>query len=220
MKHMKSLLVLLATLVPAFGGTITTITLCQSGNCSVSRSYADFSPTNVLEARAAPPITEPCFPVQGCVNQNTAEVDVSFYTLGPARPGFLDLTFRDDLEYGGNVLGPYITPGGRVSGEGGTLFSWSCFACSQHVFIPITIGAGGVLDIYAIGADTGGFLWDVSGSASFTAQVRDGSTTGPTVLLFSAPEPAKEALIGLVLLFGLRIYRRSREDGHMRSSKQ
>lgn len=143
----------------------------------------------------------------------TRTLNVTFWTAGPARPGYLDLSYAG-LADGMNTALYYAN--GAVSG-----FNWACYAagCSGtgHAFVPITLGDQIQIGISVAsivgrkpilfpgdpGTYYGGF-----GETSYTLQVREGSTTGLVVAITSTPEPAGYAVLGMLILVTAGLWRK------------
>ena len=199
---------MLASLVTAvaFGGTIYTQTDCNTASgCTTTKTYADFGQTFSITNSLSSMIVGPPNAPPGYQTTQSKTRETIIFTADPPRPGYLDLS------YGGTADGDRI-PGYFANGNVSGLYSWNCFAvgCTNHVFIPITLG--GQFDItISVGSvwfkPPTGFIQSGFGQTGYTLQLREGSPTGPPVALSSAPEPAGQALLGLLLLTGAGLWR-------------
>jgi hypothetical protein len=216
---MKSfVLVFLLPAVTTFGGSIFTVTDCNPQfNCTTTQTYGDFATTTTLRGNvSSPPLMGPIpAPFSPYEVSQTETFETTFYTSGPPRPGFIDLTYGGFAD--GNP-GPTFYANGSITG----LYSWSCFAvgCNNHVFVPVTLGGQFEIVISErsvwVWLSNGGVnqILGGNGAVDYTLQVRDGSMTGPPVTLASSPEPAGQAVIGLLLVMGIGFWRKHWTGSH------
>jgi hypothetical protein len=211
-------LVLLA--VPAAGGIIYTETNCNSNTgCTTTQSYTNIGlvfPSLSEQIASAVDLGLPLPPPPYNVSQ-TKSLELIFLSIGPPGPGYIDLSYDGSALIGGS---PAYSRG-SVAG----LFDWSCFemGCTGpyvpqvgfNVHIPIVIGNTYdiTIEVNSTAAVVGGSLPPVRTSQAYmhyTFSVRE-STTGNDfpVYISDVPEPAGEALVGILLLTGM-LWRRHR----------
>lgn len=125
-------------------------------------------------------------------------------TIGPARPGFLD------LQYNGFGFGDFLF--GSAGGSIVDVFDWGFAGGVRHTLIPYTLGTPFEIRLFASGQaslDFSGHGHVQGATASFQLQIRDGSPTGPLVQIADVPEPRGLAAGGLLMLLaGVLLSRR------------
>jgi hypothetical protein len=195
-------LVLLATASAALGSSVTTYVECEFPSGCTTRTFVNsFGPTDTLEGFV--PGWTPVSSILGNIERSrTLTNTTTFYTDGPPRPGYLDLTFFCFVD--GARTGGYF-PSIEITG----LYYMYCPESSRdnHVSIPIELGE--VIEVVILARSLSAWIYgdmnDISsyyygsGDIGYSLRIHD-SASGDPVLMYSTPEPRAQGLIGLLLL--------------------
>lgn len=122
------------------------------------------------------------------------------YTLGPARPGIMTLSYFADYDAGGYVSGGSIGSLDSLDPFIPSLYSWSCTGCAGSIQLPMQLGTSFNVNLSAwINVRPGYPL----GSGGFVL-------TGAAISMSDVPEPSSFALISVGLLAACSLLRRHR----------